>query len=214
MTTVVTILFLVFLEGMLSFDNALVLAVLVDKLPEADRKKALTYGIWGAIGFRFLALAALMFLLKMVWVKFVGAAYLFYLAGKYFFGGEDEDETRQGHPSFWKTVFMVELTDIAFSSDSILASVGVSHNLWIVFTGGVLGICMMRLAAILFIKLVERFPGLETSAYLLITWIAGKLVLEGFGVNTEESSIRDFFWALMAMSIGFGFTPNANKSTT
>jgi YkoY family integral membrane protein len=210
--TALTILFLVFLEGILSFDNALVLAVLANKLPEADRKKALTYGMWGAIGFRFLALGLLVFLLQSIWIKFVGAGYLFYLAGDHFFGSDSDDDAKEGHTSFWKTVLMVELTDIAFSSDSILASVGVSHDFWVVFTGGMLGIIMMRVAAILFIRLLQIFPGLETSAYVLIAIIGGKLLAEGCGVNCDVSEIRGLFMALGGFALASGFLPR--KSTT
>lgn len=209
--TILTILFLVFLEGMLSFDNALVLAVLANKLPEPNRTKALTYGMWGAVGFRFLALSLLMFLLQSIWIKFVGAGYLLWLAGSYFFGQKGEDDPREGVPHFWKTVLMVELTDIAFSSDSILASVGVSHDFWVVFTGGVLGILMMRMAAIFFIKLVQRFPRLETSAYLLVALIGTKLLTEGLGINWDEPMRQNCFWASMAVAILQGFIP---KETT
>lgn len=210
--TLVTILFLVFLEGMLSFDNALVLAVLANKLPEPDRKKALTYGMWGAIGFRFLALALLTFIIQSVWVKFLGAGYLLWLAGKHFFGSEDEDSAREAPPSFWKTVVMVELTDIAFSSDSILASVGISHDFWVLFTGGMLGILMMRLAAILFIRLVQVFHRLETSAYLVITLIGAKLLTEGLGLNWEEPAKQHYLWASMGVAILSGFIPKESTS--
>lgn len=208
-----TVLFLVFLEGMLSFDNALVLAVLANKLPEADRKKALAYGMWGAIGFRFVALSLLVFLLQSVWIKFVGAGYLFWLAGKHFFGsGDDGEEAREGHSHFWKTVLMVELTDIAFSSDSILASVGVSHDFWVIFAGGMLGIIMMRVAAIFFIRLVQIFPNLETSAYMLIAIIATKLLAEGCGINWEEPIRRNCFWISMTLAVLSGFVPKVSRT--
>ena len=47
-----TVLTLVILEGLLSGDNALVLAVMVRHLPREQQKRALRYGIWGAFGFQ------------------------------------------------------------------------------------------------------------------------------------------------------------------
>ena len=51
------VLWLVFLEGLLSADNALVLAMMVRHLPKEKQKRALRYGIWGAFAFRFIAVS-------------------------------------------------------------------------------------------------------------------------------------------------------------
>jgi YkoY family integral membrane protein len=204
---ILTILFLAFLEGMLSFDNAIVLAVLASELPKEDQKKALTYGMWGAIGFRALALLCLTFIMQSIWVKFAGAAYLFYLAGKHFFGAEDSDDARQLHPTFWRTVLAIEMTDIAFSTDSILAAVGVSQEFWVVLVGGILGICMMRVAAAVFVHLIKIFPRLVTTAYILIAEIAVKLTIEGFGISWHDSYRQACLWMAMGLAILFGFIP-------
>ncbi|MDR4215838.1 DUF475 domain-containing protein, partial [Bacillus paralicheniformis] len=78
---------------------------------------------------------------------------------------------------FWGTVAMVELMDIAFSVDRVLAAFGVSNEVWILLLGGMLGILMMRGIAGVFLKLLERIPELETSAYILILIIAAKMLL-------------------------------------
>lgn len=68
---------LILLEGLLSADNALVLAVMVKHLPKEQQKKALFYGILGAYLFRFLAIGLGTFLIKFTLVKVLGALYLF-----------------------------------------------------------------------------------------------------------------------------------------
>src|SRR5436305_1057297 len=90
---------LVILEGLLSADNALVLAVMVKHLPPEKRKKALFYGLLGAYVFRFIAIGLGVFLIKLWWVKVLGAAYLAWLSIKYFIdkrkaidGGEAEED--------------------------------------------------------------------------------------------------------------------------
>ncbi len=92
---------------------------------------------------------------------------------------------------FWKAVIVIELTDIAFAVDSILAAlalVGSSPNaqtyhpkLWVVVLGGIIGLMLMRVAATLFIKLLEKFPRFETAAYLLVTVIGFKLLVDWWG---------------------------------
>ena len=202
--------FLVFLEGILSIDNALVLAMMVKHLPPKSRKKALTYGLIGAFAFRFIALAMVAQLMKWNWVKYVGGAYLILIAAKHFlFPPHPENKNQESKTSFWKTVVMIELMDIAFAVDSILAAIALTQKIWIVFTGGVLGIVLMRFAASGFVNLLQRFPGLEGSAYLLVGTIGVKLVLEGLhlpGVDFHSASQPAFwvFWGLMAFFILFG----------
>jgi YkoY family integral membrane protein len=136
------------------------------------------------------------------------------------------------HSGFWSTVAVIELTDIAFAIDSILAAmalvgtvpvghVGPHPKLWVVMTGGMLGVILMRFAAVLFIKLLDRFPRFETSAYLLVTVIGLKLVAD-WGLNSPEHPHRvDFhsatnpafwiFWASMVVCCAVGFIPTKKQ---
>src|SRR5262245_40257914 len=83
-----TVALLVLLEGLLSADNAMVLAVLVLGLPKAEQRKALRYGIWGAFVFRSVATLLAVYLIRLGWVKLVGAGYLLYLVYRHFTGAE------------------------------------------------------------------------------------------------------------------------------
>jgi YkoY family integral membrane protein len=182
---IVTIGLLVALEGLLSADNAMVLAILVLGLPKDQRKKALRYGIVGAFAFRSIAVLLAARLISLGWVKLLGAGYLLYLVVRHFSGG-DADERRATPPAtswlgmtpFWSTVVKVELTDIVFAIDSILVAVAMSQNSWVIVTGGILGIAMMRLVIGTLLSLVERYPPLVDGAFVIIGWVATKLLLE------------------------------------
>lgn len=235
---------LVVLEGVLSIDNALVLGLLAKRLPPHQRARALTYGLVGAFVFRILAIGTATFLLRWTFVKFLGGAYLVYIAARHlFFESKEEDHEKidldaQGNPilvdeetggpvsdeqeeteirervpayvkpetrkkigaaKFWPTVFVIEMTDIAFAVDSILAAIAlvgrpppgtpadaIHPKLWVVVTGGIIGVVLMRFAAAVFIKLLEKFPRFEMSAYLLVIIIGMKLLLD-WGFNTDWS---------------------------
>lgn len=189
---------LIILEGLLSADNALVLAVMVRHLPEKQRKKALFYGLLGAYVFRFIAIGIGVFLIKLWWVKVFGALYLAYLAFKYFMDKRagKEEEIVEGinktgllirlFGTFWGTVVAVEMMDIAFSVDSVLAAFGVSDQVWVLLLGGMLGVLMMRGIAGVFIRLIDRVPELETSAYVLIMIIAIKMMLGVFHIHISH----------------------------
>ncbi|MBI4223450.1 MAG: hypothetical protein HY609_00815, partial [Deltaproteobacteria bacterium] len=77
---ILTVGTLVVLEGLLSADNALVLAILVKHLPGEQRKKALRYGIVGALVFRLFCILVATWLIHAWYFKAAGAAYLIYIS--------------------------------------------------------------------------------------------------------------------------------------
>jgi predicted tellurium resistance membrane protein TerC len=83
-----------------------------------------------------------------------------------------------GLSAFWVTVAKVELTDIVFAVDSILVAVAMSPKTWVILTGGILGIIMMRLVIGQLLAIVERYPPLVDGAFVIIGWVALKLFLE------------------------------------
>ena len=135
---------------------------------------------------------------------------------------------------FWPTVVVIELTDIAFAIDSILAAIALvgsppegtpkdaAHpKLWVVVAGGMLGVILMRFAAVIFIKLLEKFPRFETSAYLLVIVIGLKLVVDWAFNSAEHPHRVDFhdfrspafwvFWVLMLVCFAIGFIPKKKR---
>jgi YkoY family integral membrane protein len=182
----VTITLLVLLEGLLSADNAMVLAVLVLGLPKDQQKKALRYGILGAFVFRALATLLAIYLIALAWVKILGAGYLLFLVYKHFSSGESSEGRRTppkaqamfGLSAFWVTVIKVELTDIVFAIDSILVAVAMSPKRWVVLTGGILGIIAMRLVIGRLLSMIERYPALVDGAFIIIGWVGTKLLIE------------------------------------
>src|SRR5207245_143918 len=181
-----TIALLVALEGLLSVDNAMVLAILVLGLPKTRQRQALRYGIVGAFAFRGIATLLAVYLIRLAWVKLVGGAYLLYLVYEHFGPGGGTDNRRKapaaqpwlGLSAFWATVVKVELTDIVFAIDSILVAVAMSPKTWVILTGGILGIIMMRLVIGQLLALVERFPALVDGAFIIIAWVGFKLLVE------------------------------------
>lgn len=188
---------LIVLEGLLSADNALVLAIMVKHLPKHDQKKALFYGIFGAYLFRFVAIGLGTYLIKIWWIKAAGALYLLWMSYQFFFMKKDEEEEVKATPmGFWRTVLAVEIMDIAFSIDSVLAAFGVSDQVWVLYLGGIFGVMMMRGVAQVFLTLIEHYPELETTAYVLIGIIGAKMMGSVFGLHVSDAV---FFSTLVAV---------------
>lgn len=187
---------LILIESLLSVDNAAVLATMVLNLPKDQRRKALKYGIIGAYFFRGICLLFASLLIQVWWFKPVGGIYLLILAIRHFFFHKppDSDQTiteELEHKKetwlyrktfgyfgpFWATVVMVELMDLAFSIDNVIAANAYTNNIILIWTGVFIGILAMRFVAQGFVKLMEHYPFLNTCAYLVIGILGLKLTL-------------------------------------
>lgn len=201
---------LIVLEGLLSSDNALVLAIMVRHLPPTQRKKALFYGIWGAYFFRFLAIGLGTFLIRIWWIKVLGGLYLLYLVYKYIKdkGNIVEDKQLNVQRGLIATIVVVEFMDISFSVDSITAAFGISEKMWVLFLGGILGITMMRGIANMFVKLINNVPELETTAYILITIVGIKMIASTLGYKLSEIIFFAILITVFTGTIGYHYMKN------
>jgi YkoY family integral membrane protein len=172
------------LEIILSADNAVVLAVLARQLRPELQKRALFYGIAGAFILRFFAILGAVWIIKFWFLQIIGGGYLIWLAVQHLTDTSSHDPAvpqcaRGNATGFWKVVIIIELTDLAFAVDSVLAAVGVTNNLFIIYAGAVIGLIAMRFAAVAVLKLLEIFPQLKIYAYVLVAWIGLKLMFQG-----------------------------------
>lgn len=198
---------LIIIESLLSVDNAAVLATMVMDLPQNKRDKALKYGIWGAYFFRGLAMVFASFLITIWWLKPLGGLYLLYLVYDYWKSKQTEstdDDTLDKESnwlykltvgslgSFWATVCLVELMDMAFSIDNVFAAVAFTPNIILVCIGVFIGILAMRFIAQWFVKLMEKYNFLETAAFIVIAILGVKLTLSLFEHFYPESDFSKF----------------------
>ena len=207
------VLNLILIESLLSVDNAAVLATMVMDLPDKDRKRALRIGLFLAYLFRGTALLFASVLIKISWLKLLGGGYLLYLCIHFFYKEtvkhehildieKEELSDKVKHPKrifglnqFWSTVLMVEVMDMTFSIDNVFAAVAFTKNIYLVCLGVFIGIITMRIVAGYFVKLMERFPFLDTVAFLVIGILGLKLCLgfycEQFGAGTNLCELLD-----------------------
>jgi YkoY family integral membrane protein len=233
-----TIALLAVLEILLSIDNALVLSVLARRLEPGVRVKALYYGLLAGIALRLIAIAAAAVLLRFSIIELLGGLYLLWISVRYFLGKPRQhsakaDQPAPAAPSLWRGIVGIELTDLAFAADSVLAAVALvgpappnttsllHPKYWVIATGGILGIITMRLAAVMLSKILERFPRLHRSAYQLVFLIGAKLVVD-WAVNDAGHPHRiDFqnpariemwiFWGCALVCLLFGLRRQGAK---
>jgi len=218
---------LILIESLLSVDNAAVLATMVMELPHEERKKALKYGIIGAYVFRGLCLLLASYLVSIWWLKALGGIYLLYLAVDHFVRKSKKAHgkpVKQEHGRlykltvgrfgpFWATVISVEIMDLAFSLDNVFAAVAFSRNILIIMTGVFIGILAMRFVAQGFVRLMEKYPFLETCAFAVIGILGIKLTIslwEHFHPQSPVTQVLESHktdWVVSALTISIFFVP-------
>ena len=223
---------LIFLECILSIDNAAVIGAMVAKLPNdkptpwpksiapffsrfdhllgSQRESALKVGLFGAYAGRIIMLALASIIIQYKWMQVLGALYLVYLAGKHFVerfqhhqATRSASEQRvQKAQNFWQVVLTIELADLAFSLDNVVAAVSLSERLWVVILGVAIGIVIIRFAATLFTRLIAWEPALEHAAYLLLLAIGGELLAEHwFGIELGDIAKFTISVAILALTV-------------
>ncbi len=220
------ILSLIVIEGLLSVDNALAIAALASHLPKQQQQLALKLGIIGAYLFRGIALFFVSLIIANPWLKIIGSAYLIYLMSSNLVPSDsDEKDEEEGKVakvgrSMLATIFQIEMMDLALSLDNVVAAVALDKRVWVVCTGVFIGILALRFLAGYCIKLIEKFPILESTAFLLIGFVGTILLVEiSFELNHIHLHIDSFqkfigIVIIVALSLLYSKNETARKILT
>ncbi|CAK6694155.1 DUF475 domain-containing protein [Synechococcus sp. BA-124 BA4] len=195
---------LVALEAVLSADNAIALAAISRRLHEPQlQRQALNLGLGLALVFRLGLILLARWVLNFWPLQLAAAAYLLWLSSTNLLrpgdesSGDEPEPPSEGasataeqapHPGaatsshagatgLGAVVLTLAVTDLAFSLDSVAAAVAVSDRLWLVMTGGVIGVIALRLTAELFIRWLGLYPNLERAGYLAVGLVGLRLLL-------------------------------------
>lgn len=204
------ILSLILLEGLLSVDNALAIAAMASHLPPKQQKLALKLGIIGAYVFRGLVIVFAAWLMNNEWVKWLGAAYLVYLAAKHLSGAAHHKESEAGHAHKQKgglisAVIGIELMDLSLSIDNVIVALATvnnsvhipkEHHIWVVCIGVFIGILALRLVAGWCLGIIKKFPVLAQTAFLLVGYVGllfmTEMTMEHMGIHVPNPMVIKF----------------------
>ena len=178
-------------------------------------KDKIGYGERGSIIFKVLSLSGIIFIIKndgsineiALW-SLRGLAGIFIAYSIYSFTKISEDEEDDGEinksnnavykffhnkiGTFWSTVILVEIMDMAFSIDNVFAAVAFTPNIILVCIGVFIGILAMRFIAQWFVTLMEKYSFLETAAFVVIAILGVKLMLSIYEHIEPQSEISKF----------------------
>ncbi len=200
---------IVSLELVLSADNAVALASITKNLSDINQqKKALNIGIFIALLLRILVILTAQFFLNFWPVKLIGGIYLVTLSISKFISlnkknFEDNTVNLQPKISLIRVVFLLAVTDLAFSIDSITAAVAISDQFLLVITGAIIGVVALRFTSGLFIRWLEIYVNLEKAGYIAVALIGVKLIIQLIFYNIVVPEYLFFMLMLCLFLWGF-----------
>ncbi|CUA95243.1 TerC family protein [Comamonas thiooxydans] len=178
---------IVWINIILSGDNAVVIALAARGLPPEQQKKAVLFGSGAAVVLRIVLTVVAAKLMQLPFVEVIGGLLLLWI-GVGLLKGEDEEEdsgsvARQGMMAAVRTIL---LADLVMSLDNVIAvAAAAGGDMLLLILGLAISIPLVIFGSTLMIKLMERFPVIVTLGAALIGWVAGETItsdhmLEGF----------------------------------
>lgn len=202
---------LVALETVLSADNAVALAAIVQDIKDPNlQQRALNWGLIIAFFLRISLLFTATWVIQFWQFELGGALYLLWLSGKHFwnyFYPETEEEIAESSNSnlaFGNIILMIAFTDLAFSLDSVTAAVAVSSRTWLVLTGCIIGIITLRFMAGLFVRWLTEFTYLLDAAYLTVFGVGVRLMFKA--IVPDHVPPQWMMLTLIATLFAWGFS--------
>ena len=182
------------IDVMLAGDNAIVVGALAAGLPPEQRKKVILIGIMAALVLRIAFALVVTQLMQIVGLTFAGGLLLLWVSWKMYrelqHSGQshgspevegDEDTGLKPAKSFAGAAWAVAVADVSMSLDNVLAVAGAAKDHpGILVIGLLLSVALMGIAANILAKYIERYRWIAWVGLLVILWVAGKMVYEGY----------------------------------
>jgi predicted tellurium resistance membrane protein TerC len=218
---IVSLLALIMLELLLGIDNLVFLAILTERLPLIDRKKARQWGLTFAWVTRIFLLATAVWIAKLKYpiLILLGFSFsfrdLFLILGGAFLLMKATQEIHQEvlhdaqprhtlsdkQKQFWSVVVQVGLMDVIFSIDSVLTAIGLTNQFWIMATAITCAILVMIFASELVGRFIKKYPTIKMLALSFLMLIGMVLVADGFSFYVPRAYIY--------FAMGFSLTVEA-----
>lgn len=174
----VSLLQIIWIDLLLSGDNAVVIALACRSLPPSQRKWGILLGAGAAVLLRILFALAVTVLLGVPFLKVVGGLLLFWIAIKLVTDNDGEAHEVAASDSLFKAVRTIAIADAVMSLDNVVAIAAAARGHWELFVFGLLlTIPLIIFGSQLLLTLLTRFPILIWAGAALLGWIAGEMLV-------------------------------------
>ena len=185
---------IIWVNILLSGDNAVVIALAARNLPAHQRNKAILGGSAAAIILRVILTIFAVQLLQYPYLKIVGAVLLFYIGVQLLIPEEDHDEGLQSSGQLWAAVRTILLADLVMSLDNVIAVAAAAESgppaakLTLLIIGLGMSIPLIIFGSQLLLKVMEKYPVIITLGAALLGFVAGEMLVTDSAVEFYFSS--------------------------
>ena len=182
----VALLKIMWINILLSGDNAVVIAMACRGLPYRQRVWGMILGAGVAVLLRIVFTAVVASLMTLPWLKIIGGVALFYIAAKLLVPDDPDDDEVEAVEHLWRAVRIVAVADIIMSLDNVIAIAAAAQgNVALLVIGLAVSIPLIVAGAALIMALLDRYPILVWAGAALLGWIVGEViatdpVIQGF----------------------------------
>jgi YjbE family integral membrane protein len=173
---------IIYVNILLSGDNAVVIALACRDLPPAQRRWGVIWGAAGAIVLRIILTIFAVQLLLLPWLKVVGGVLLLWIGIKLIMeeAGDDGDGPAvRASDRLWSAVRTVIVADLVMSVDNVLGvAAAAKGSVPLLVFGLLVSIPLVIAGSQIILTLIERFPIIILAGGGLLGWIAGKMLIE------------------------------------
>jgi YjbE family integral membrane protein len=183
---------IIWVNIILSGDNAVVIALAARSLPQRQQKLAILWGAAAAVVLRIVLTIVAVEMLKLSFLKLIGGALLFWIAVKLLVPEDDGDEDVKSSEHLIGAIKTILIADLVMSLDNVIAVAAVAKgSILLLVLGLLISIPLVVFGATMLMKVMERYPVIITVGAALIGYVAGEMlvtdptVLEWFKLNAH-----------------------------
>lgn len=169
---------IIWVNILLSGDNAVVIALAARSLPISQQRTAITWGSAGAILLRIVLTLVAAKLLLLPWLKIVGAILLLYIGVSLLRPEGESDGDAKEYGSLWAAIRTILIADLVMSLDNVVAVAAAAHGDTVLLVVGLaISIPLVIFGSTLLLKVIEKLPVIVWVGAALLGFIAGEMLV-------------------------------------
>jgi len=197
------ILQIIWINILLSGDNAVVIAMACRSLSDKSRKWGMVIGAGVAVFLRIVFTIIVTTLMGIPFLKVAGALALFYIAVDLIKPKDEGESHVAAHENLWRAIVTIAVADVVMSLDNVIAIAAVAKGSWLLLSIGLaISIPLIIAGAALIMMVLDRFPILVWAGAALLGWIAGELMLSDPAVTSRLGEAVAHRYEMVAAAIG------------
>ena len=169
---------IIWINIILSGDNAVVIALAARSLPPDQQKKAIAFGSGAAVVLRIVLTVVAAKLLELSFLQIIGGCLLLWIGLQLLTSGDEDEGASKGTGSMMAAIRTILIADLVMSLDNVIAVAAAAQgNMVLLILGLAISIPMVIFGSTLMIKLMERFPVIVILGAGLIGWVGGETIM-------------------------------------